>query len=189
MFDLITNYIYLYHTQQFIILPSYPDQISDNLGVSFNSEIPMLRTAPIFSYSNSGPRDINVSITLQRDIMTQINQGKSNLRVELGDDYVDTIIKQIQAIALPRYAAADKMVDPPLIAVRFGNEIFIKGVVSGSISVSFAKPIIKGDKYEQVTLSFNVKEVTPYDAESVQQNGLMRGLNTTLERKIFRSKV
>lgn len=189
MFDLITNYIYLYHTQQFIILPSYPDSISDNLGVSFNSEIPMLRTAPIFSYSNSGPRDINITITLLRDMISQLNQGRSNLKIELGDDYVDTLIKQLQAIALPRYSSTDKMVDPPLIAVRFGNEIFIKGVVSGSISTSFAKPIIKGDKYEQVTISFNVKEVTPYDAESVQQNGLMRGLNTTLERKIFRSKM
>jgi len=188
MFDLITNYIYLYHTNQFIILPSYPDSITDSLSANFNSENPMLRTAPIFSYSNSGPRSMDVSITLQRDIMSQINQGKSNLKMELGDDYVDTIIKQLQAIALPRYANADKMVDPPMVAVRFGNEVFIKGVVIGGVSVTLQKPIIKGDKYEQVSIRFEVKEIQPYDALSVQQNGLMRGLNTTLERKIFRGR-
>lgn len=187
MFDLITNYIYMYHTQQFVIIPSYPDSIQDSLGVSFNSETPMLRSAPIFSYSNSGPREVLVSIKLQRDIMSQINRGKSNLKVELGDDYVDTIIKQLQSIALPRYASGAKMVDPPIIAVRFGNELFIKGVVVGAITTVFEKPIIVGDKYEQVSISFSVKEITPYDALSVQQNGLLRGLNTTLERKIFRS--
>ena len=45
--------------------------------------------------------------------MTQINYGVSNLSVELGDDYVDTIIKQLQAVALPSYKAASKMVNPP----------------------------------------------------------------------------
>lgn len=188
MFDLITNYLYMYHTNQFVILPSYPDSIRDNLSATFTSETPMLRTAPIFSYSKSGPRSMSISISLLRDMMTQINTGKSNLVLEIGDDYVDTIIKQLQAIALPRYASANKMVDPPLVALRFGNEVFIKGVVSGGVSVQFTKPIIKGDKYEQVVINFDIEEVTPYDALSVQQNGLMRGLNTTLERKIFRGK-
>lgn len=187
MFDLITNYLYMYHTQQFVILPSYPDSIQDSLRANFNSENPMLRSAPIFSYSNSGPRTLDVSIELQRDIMSQINKGKSNLKLEIGDDYVDTLIKQLQSIALPRYASAEKMVDPPIVALRFGNEIFIKGVVTGGINVTFAKPIIEGDKYAHVRIGFSVTEVDPYDAISVQQNGLMRGLNTTLERKLYRA--
>ena len=188
MFDLITNYLYMYHTNQFVILPSYPDDISDRLGVDYMSSTPMLRTSPIFSYSKSGPREMTVNLTLLRDMMTQINTGKSNLKLEVGDDYIDTMIKQLQALALPRYASATKMVDPPLIALRFGNEIFIKGVVTGSVNVDFRKPIIKGDKYQQVTITFGVQEVQPYDALTVQQNGLMRGLNTTLERKLFRGK-
>ena len=63
----------------------------------------------------------------------------------------------------------------------------VKGVITGGISVQFQKPIITGDKYEQVQISFTVAEVMPYDAESVQVNGLMRGLNTTLERRIFKN--
>lgn len=186
MYDVANNYLYMYHTDQFVLLPSYPDSISDNLGVSFNSENPMLRSAPIFAYTNSGPRELNVTLSLQRDLMTQINVGKSNLAIEIGDDYVDTIIKQLQAIALPRYAGDTKMVDPPIVALRFGNEIFIKGIVAGSINVQLQKPIIKGDKYEQVTIGFSIKEITPYDALSVQQNGLLRGLNLTLDRKLYK---
>lgn len=188
MFDLITNYLYMYHTNQFVILPSYPDSLTDNLGVSYTSETPMLRTSPIFSYQKSGPRSVGISITLLRDMMSQINTGKSNLKLEIGEDYVDTMIRQLQAIALPRYASANKMVDPPLVALRFGNEFFIKGVVTGDIQTTFGKPIIKGDKYEQVEIRFSIQEVEPYDALSVQKNGLMRGLNTTLERKIFRGR-
>lgn len=186
MFNLITNYLYMYHTGQFVILPTYPDTISDTLNVAFNSETPMLRTSPIFAYSRSGPRSVQITISLQRDLMSQINVGKSNLKMEIGDDYVDTIIKQLQSIALPRYASTEKMVDPPLIAVRFGNELFIKGIVSGGVTTTLTKPIIKGDKYEQVTITFDVQEVQPYDALSVQTNGLLRGLNTTLERKLFK---
>ena len=189
MFNLITNYIYLYHTGQFIILPSYPDSITDDLSANFNSENVMLRSAPIFAYSNSGPRNIQITIELQRDIISQLNFGKSNLAVEIGDDSVDTIIKQLQSIALPRYNGDTKLVDPPLVAVRFGNDIFIKGVVVGGISTTLKKPILEGEKYAHVTLTFNVKEVAPYDALSVQENGLLRGLNTTLERKLYRSKL
>lgn len=188
MFDLITNYLYMYHTNQFVILPTYPDQITDTLDVQYLSDTPMLRTSPIFSYSKSGPRSVRVNLSLLRDMMTQINKGRSNLAIEIGDDYVDTIIKQLQAIALPRYASANKMVDPPIVALRFGNEIFIKGVVIGGITVDFSKPIIVGDKYEQVSISFVIQEIQPYDALSVQTNGLMRGLNTTLERKIFKGR-
>ena len=187
MQEIIENYIYLYHTDQFIVLPSFPESLQDSLDATFLPTNPLLRSAPIYSYSNSGPRTVQVSLQLFRDMMTQLNYDVSNFKLEIGDDYVDTLIKQLQAIALPRYASTTKMVDPPMIAVRFGNEIFIKGVITGSISVQFQKPIITGDKYEQVQISFTVAEVMPYDAESVQVNGLMRGLNTTLERRIFKN--
>jgi hypothetical protein len=69
-------------------------------------------------------------------MMQQLNYGVSNLSVELGDDYVDTLISKLQAVALPKYDYGNKMVNPPLVAVRFGNEFFIKGVVQGGITVT-----------------------------------------------------
>ena len=187
MYEIIENYIYLYHTGQYIVLPSFLDTINNSNQASFVPSTPMLRSAPIFSYSHSGPRTISITLTLLRDMMSELNYGVSNFNVEIGDDYVDTLIKQIEAIALPKYASDTKMVDPPMVAVRFGNEIFIKGVISGDVQVQFQKPIIVGDKYEQVSITFGVQEVTPYDATSIQRNGLMRGISTSLERKIFKS--
>ena len=118
--------------------------------------------------------------------MTQINHGISNLAVELGDDYVDTIIKQLQAVALPSYKSASKMVNPPQVAVRFGNEIFIKGIVNGSVSVTYELPILSDNKYAQVTVEFTVTETDPYDAETVAAMGSFRGLDKTLEKRLYK---
>lgn len=187
-FNMIDNYIYLYHIKQFIVIPTFPDSLTDTLGVNFNKSTPMSRSAPIYSYSDSGPRSIQINLDLHRDMMTQINHGVSNAKVAIGDDYVDTIIKQLQAVALPAYNASEKLVDPPLIAVRFGNDIFIKGVVNGAVSTTYALPILENDKYAHVSISFTVEEVDPYSAQQVATAGSFRGLDTTLERNMWKRR-
>lgn len=192
-FNLIENYIYLYHIDKFVLLPTWPEQIQDNLSSTFASTQPLARSAPIMSYSYSGPRTIQVSLNLHREMMSQINYANSNLDLEIGDDYVDTMIKQLQAVALPRYQASVKMVNPPMVALRFGNEIYVKGVVNGGVSVQYSGPIIQMkvgndyvDKYALVAISFTITEVDPYDADSVQTYGSFRGLNKTLERRLYK---
>lgn len=186
IFNMIENYVYLYNVNQFIVIPTFPDTLTDTMSVNFNKSTPMSRSAPIYSYSDSGPRSIQINLDLHRDMMTQINQGISNITVAVGDDYVDTLIKQIQAAALPAYKASEKLVDPPMVAVRFGNEIFIKGIVSGGVSVTYALPILENDKYAHVSVSFTVEEVDPYSAQQVLQAGSFRGLDTTLERNLWK---
>lgn len=185
--ELIENYIYLYHTNQFILLPTYPESISDSLSANFSSQSLLARSAPIYSYSNSGPRSLRISLHLHRDMMWDLNYNVSNLNLEIGEDYIDTLIKQIQSVALPRYAAATKMVDPPMVAIRFGNEIYIKGVVTGGVTIEYSGPIGSDNKYKDINITFDVHEVDPYDAESVQIGGSFRGLSRTLERRLFKS--
>jgi hypothetical protein len=182
--NLITNYIYLYHTEEFLIIPTYPEQITDSMQSTFGSTNALSRSAPVFSYSNSGPRTVQISLNLHRDMLDDVNLNVSNLKIEnLNDDYVDTLIKKLQSIALPRYLAGSKTVTPPMVAVRFGDEIFIKGVVNGGITVTYNKPIIivngNESKYAQVTVSFSISEVDPYDALSVGLLGGFRGLTRT----------
>ena len=115
-FRLIENYIYLYHTKKFILIPTFPESISDSMSASFSPTTPLARTAPIQSYTGSGPRTVQVKLNLHRDMMTQINYGASNaLKVtydslgrstvgdNFADDYVDVLIKEIQAIVYPNY--------------------------------------------------------------------------------------
>lgn len=184
-YNMIENYIYMYHVQQFIVIPTYPESLTDTLSVEFASSTPMSRSAPIYSYSKSGPRQITIKLDLHRDLMTQVNKDVSNIPVSPGDDYVDTLIKQIQAIALPVYGATEKMVDPPIIACRFGNDIFIRGVVEGSVGVDYDLPIIAGNKYAHVGVSFTVVEVDPYSAPQVMTSGSFRGFDASLERNVW----
>ena len=89
-------------------------------------------------------------------------------------DTVDKLIREIQAAVLPNYAASEKMVDPPLVACRVGADMYIKGVVNGSVSVGYSGPILYNDKYAVVTLNFPITEVDPYDAQIVQRIGSYR---------------
>lgn len=182
--NLIENYIYIYHLPndndtgfgKYVILPTYPESITDSMSPSFRQTEALSRSAPIFSYSNSGPRTININISLHREMFEEINWNKSNLPVEVGDDYVDTIIKCLQACAVPTYTEATKAVVPPKVAIRFGNEIFIKGVITSSISVNYRLPILSNNKYAMVSIGFSVSEIDPYDAPTVAQKGSFRGI-------------
>lgn len=185
-YKMIDNYVYLYHVHQFIIIPTFPESMNDTLSVNFNKSTPMSRSAPIYSYSDSGPRSLQINLDLHRDMMTELNYQTSNAKVELGDDYVDTLIKQIQAAALPNYNGSEKLVDPPMVAVRFGNDLFIKGVVTGAVSVTYQLPILETEKFGHVSVSFTVEEVDPYDANTVMRTGSFRGLDTTLERNLWK---
>lgn len=179
------NYIYISHlgnNGEYLMLPTSPDSIQDTMTSTFAQQNALSRSAPVFTYSNSGPRSVQVTLSLHRDMMDDINIGASNIVLEDGEDYVDTLIKKLQSIAVPKYNLSNKAVEPPLVAVRFGNEIFIKGVVSGSISVTYEKPILVNNRYAMVTVSFMVYEIDPYDATSVAKNGSFRGVTRTLKK-------
>ena len=179
----VTNYIYLYHTDKFIIIPEYPESITDNMASTFTPNYALSRSAPVFTYANSGPRVVTISLELHRDMVNDLNitAGNTNLKsnvVSQTDDYVDILIKELQSIALPRYNVNNRAVIPPRVAVRFGNELFISGVVTSTITCTYGKPILSNGKYAKVSIGFTVSEYDPYDATLVSQLGSFRGITS-----------
>lgn len=186
-FQMINNYIYLYNVDKYIILPEYADDINDTSIANFPSSTPISRSAPIYSYANSGPRTVTAKFTFHREMMKQINYGNSSL---ITDDYVDELIKQIQACVLPAYSMSAKMVNPPIVAFRMGEDIFIKGIINGSLGLTYTAPILENGKYALVSFTLNISEIDPYDAQTVMKTGSYRAtstgnLNTTLERGFY----
>ena len=188
--------LYLYHVDKFIILPEYADNINDSMSANFAYSNPLSRSAPIYSYTGSGPRTVSVKFTFHREMMKQINYGNSSL---ITDDYVDELVKQIQASVLPAYSVAAKMVSPPIVALRMGNDIFIKGVINGSLGLTYGLPILKNGKYAVVEISFTITEIDPYDADMAMKTGSYRAsavgnstvgnLSVTLDRGVNSSIV
>lgn len=178
------NYLYISHLDEdfkFWQLPCTPETISDSMASTFNETSALGRSAPVFTYSKSGPRTVQISLKFHRDMMDALNVGVSNSELKLGDDYVDNLIKALQSIAVPKYNLSNKAVEPPLVALRLSREVFIKGVVTSAIGLEYALPILSNGKYAQVNVSFTVSEVDPYDATTVFQNGSFRGVVKTLK--------
>ena len=189
-FTMIDNYIYLYHTDTLIALPLYPDSIDDSYSVEYSGTSTLSSAAPIYSFAHSGPRQLGINLKLHRDMMNSINTENTSLKIDnlSDDDYLDVAIKQLQSMAVPRYRALERMVTPPIVAVRFGDDIFCKGIISGQVTVTKEAPILVNNKYAIVNVSFSVLETDPYDADTVMQLGSFRGLNTDLENRIHNSK-
>ena len=170
------NYIYFHHTNTRIIIPVDPDAISDSMGASFASNNPLSRSAPIYSYQNSGPRVVSVNFTLHRDLCNQFNN--------LGYDAVEALITNLDQMVLPDYNSAGKIVNPPVVSLKLRDDIFIKGIVTQT-SHTFQLPIINyfgKNRYAVVGLNFSVNEVTPYTASILPNIGQFRntsGLSLT----------
>lgn len=167
------NFIILHHTGKKYIIPVDPDAISDNMGVSFAENTPLSRSAPIYSYQNSGPRNVMVSFTLHRDLCREFNPSAPG-----EPDMVDELITNLDALALPDYDSASKIVNPPVVSLRIRDEIYIKGVVTGSVGLTYNLPIINYGtadapmyKYAMVSISFSVNEITPYSASILPKAG------------------
>ena len=193
-YNLIDNYIYFYHLDKFCVLPMYPESISDSLGSHFGDVTALSRTAPVFTYIESGPRQVSILLSMHRDMMEDVNRNISNLKDNVvdfsGNDYVDTLIKFLQAAALPRYqiyTSGSKSVIPPMVAVRFGTDIFIKGIVNGGVQVQYKKPILNNNKYALVDVNFNIYETDPYDADSILADGSFRGVTRSFKDGIYKS--
>ena len=102
---MIDNYIYLYHTDTIIAIPMYPESVDDSYSVEYSGTSTLSSSAPIYSFAHSGPRQLGVSLKLHRDLMNAINTDNTSLAIDgiSEDDYLDTAIKQLQAMAVPRY--------------------------------------------------------------------------------------
>lgn len=177
----IENYIYMYHLQEFIVLPSFIDSVQENFQINWSTTNILGRSAPIYSFQNAGPRTLQVTFTLHRDMMWQINHGVSTAQLALGDDYVDTLIKDLQACVLPDYDSTSKAVNPPVIAMRIGNDIFIKGIITGNLGYTWMYPILENGKYSNLSISFTISEIDPYDARLVRRVGSYRNVSTDLD--------
>lgn len=197
-YEIIDNYIYIYQLGVYIIIPVYPEQITDNLGSTFATENILARTAPVYSYSNSGPRTVPITIKLHRDLLNSVNATNLSFLDEvsnmLKEDYVDTLVRYLQAMALPTFSASldaystySSMLNPPMIALRIGKVLFIKGIINGEVQVSYSGAIDSDGKYSEIEVSFTVTEVDPQDAEQIAEWGSSRGAERLLTKGLYKN--
>lgn len=179
-------YIYISHLDgiapQYWRLPQYPDDVTDQMQSTFSEQNALGRSAPVYTFSNSGPRQVQFNLEFHRDMIDEANVGYSNVTLNDNEDYSDKLISALQAIAVPKYNLTNKTIEPPMVAIRLGRQIFVKGVVTSGITVTYKKPILTNEKYAVVGIGFTVAEVDPYDASTVYTNGSFRGLVSSMRK-------
>jgi hypothetical protein len=181
-------YIYISHLDgigdgiQYWRLPQYPDDVSDQMQSSFSEQNALGRSAPVYTFSNAGPRTVQFNFEFHRDMIDEANVGYSNVKLKDNEDHSDRLIAALQAIAVPKYNLTNKAIEPPLVAIRLGRQVFIKGVVTSGITVTYKKPILANEKYAVIGIGFTVAEVDPYDASTVYANGSFRGLVSSMRK-------
>jgi hypothetical protein len=176
------GYIYISHLDegfQYWMLPGVPDEVTDSMRTQFTPNSALGRSAPVYTFSDAGPREIQINLSFHRDMFEDM---PSNVTPNDGEDKADSFIHALQAIAVPKYNLSNKAIEPPLVALRLNRQIFIKGIVSGGVSVTYGKPILTNEKYAAVKISFTISEVDPYDSTTVFKNGSFRGLTATLRK-------
>ena len=173
-------YIYISHLDadyQYWQLPGYPDKVTDQMQSTFSETNALGRSAPVYTFSKAGPRTIALNLSFHRDMFEEM---QTNVIPNDDEDKAESFIHALQAIAVPKYNLSNKAIEPPIVAVRLGREVFIKGVVTSGISVTYGKPILVNEKYATMEVSFTIAEVDPYDASTVFKNGSFRGHVATM---------
>jgi hypothetical protein len=180
MLKLIENYIYFHHLGEGIILPQYPEDVTDTMSASFSQTNILGRSAPIFTYGGSGPRVVSFTMKLHRDMLNDVNiTNKTFLGKTIdAEETINELINITEASVLPKYTDATKAVNPPIISVRIGKDIYIKGVCTQT-SHTFYGPI-RNEHYLQCDISLSIQEYDAYDAELAKTLGKYRGVSSKL---------
>jgi LysM repeat protein len=123
------------------VFPCFPETYSDTHSANFTNQTPMGRSEPFQIYQNSGPRTVNVSFRMDRE-MTHTT--------DIGD-----IVGIVQSACYP---LGNEATIVPRVTLVIGNNCSITGVIP-SVSTNWSDTIIE-DLYMVVTLDFSVVECT-----------------------------
>ena len=122
----------------------------------------MGRSEPFQVYHNSGPRSIDFSFRMHREMTNNIAE-------------IEEIVRYIESAVYPNYSASDNGVAAVKVSVRIGNVIYITGVMT-SQSTTWDGPIGPDHKYNIVNVSFGITESTgnPKTSQTISQIGGFR---------------
>jgi hypothetical protein len=125
------NYIYISHLDekfQFWKLPTWPDTVSDTMQSNFASTNALGRTAPVYTFSNSGPRTVQISLPLHRDIMDDVN------KLTGGEINPEEIINEAIRSNIPDPTAIEQMIGKELnydtLCEFVGEEVSIQTITN-----------------------------------------------------------
>ena len=124
-----------------IFFPCYPESYSDSHTANVGSQTPLGRSEPFQIYQNSGPRVVNTTFRMHREMTHTTDIG--------------AIVSTVQACCYP---IGTDMTIIPRVTLTIGQNCKITGIIK-SVSTDWTDTIIDG-MYMMVSLGFSVEECT-----------------------------
>lgn len=174
------SYLYIYHLKKEWYLPVLPQGITNSLPISFSPTPIPLSSAPLQTFSSAGPRTVSITLKMHRK-MFELEDKKN------GAKKMEELINDISALALPKYTSASKLVVPPTVLYRAGNEVCIRGIVSGNVSITTSGAWQRDGKLSEIDIQFTIVEVEAFSAEYAQNHGVLRSIPTDLTRSVWQN--
>ena len=158
-----------------ILLPNWPDNIQDGQNANWSATQILGRSAPIQSYGYTQARSISIQMQLHREMLKQTNvRAKYPIKdKQIEEDYVEYVVNMLYGSVIPNYSSSAKLVDPPMVAIRIGNQMYIKGVCT-RFTVGYKGAILRDNKYSEMEITIDVTEINPYDAITAMGVGAFR---------------
>lgn len=134
-------------TRTIIRLPLYPDEISDSISASWQSQDILGRSSPVTSYMSTNYREVSFGFELHRELLFNCDNYLKNVknkgRNARNKNYThiattEEILSILRLACYPVYLKNGLM--SPVVVFRFG-EFFCKGFME-SVSYTWKKPII-----------------------------------------------
>ena len=75
-------YLYISHLDlpeelKYWQLPGYPDEVTDSMKANFSESTALGRSAPVYTFSNAGPRTVQFNLEFHRDMIKSV-KGELN---------------------------------------------------------------------------------------------------------------
>ena len=156
-------WIYLYHLDRIFNIPVTPESIPNSYQSKFSIESIMNRTAPKVTYSGSGPRNVNVDLSIHTQLYALDNPDYPNIDKDL--------VKALISCAYPSFDNANSEIVPPSILMKFGETTTIRGVINGGVTCNFSGPWLKDGTMAMAHVQFSVTETDQYSAEYISSYG------------------
>lgn len=127
-----------------------PSDITSNNSVNYESSSIKGRSAPLQGYETTGPRSIDVSLTLAAGIKPY----------DTGDmvDRMHKDINFVESLLYPDYSSA-YVLPPATVLLSLGPDIRVKGVMT-NFSKNYKAPLDEKGRYMICDISFTITQVT-----------------------------
>lgn len=172
---MIEAWIYCYHLDKFFNLPTTPNELPNTYATKFTVEEVMNRTAPKASFSGSGPRTLNINLSIHSQLFALDNPESPSITKDL--------IKALIACSYPGFNFETSEIVPPMVLMKFGEAASIRGVINSGINVTFSEPWLKDGTLAMANINFTVTEIDQFSAEYISKFGANIPIPTDLKRR------